>query len=206
MKKIIVSLATLILLALLGVFGLKYLHNNPRERVKIEDGSTMTVEELSFYSGGEKLFGKLYYRQPGDGTGQGQTPVVIYFHEPLKTAWPESVIKSLVAKGLSGYACGFRGDAKDAVRIVKRIGRESFASPDMLFLVSDASCADEIVLAAAKLGQKIQGLILIEPALTGKAHEIDLRYGKEFLTIDSSRKGEAMSLIEDYLEERGALK
>ena len=205
MKKIIVSLATLILVALLGVFGLKYLNNNPRERVKIEDGSTMTVEELSFYSGGEKLFGRLYYKPSTEGS-QNQTPVVIYFHEPLKTAWPESVIKSLVAKELSGYACGFRGDAKDAVKIVKRIGRESFADPDMLFLVSDSSCADEIVLAAAKLGQKIQGLILIEPTLTGKAREIDLRYGKEFLTIDSSQRGEAMSLIEDYLEERGALK
>ena len=205
MKKLIVSLATLILVALLGVFGLKYLNNNPRERVKIEDGSTMTVEELSFYSGGEKLFGRLYYKPTTDGA-QNQTPVVIYFHEPLKTAWPESVIKSLVAKGLSGYACGFRGDAKDAVKIVKRIGRESFADPEMLFVISDSSCADEIVLAASKLGHKIQGLVLMEPNLTGKAREIDLRYGKEFLTINNSQRGEAMPLIEDYLEERGALK
>lgn len=205
MKKLIVSLASLILLALLGVFGLKYLNNSPRERVKIEDGSTMTVEELSFYSGGEKLFGRLYYK-PSTDDARNQTPVVIYFHEPLKTAWPESVIKSLISKGLSGYACGFRGEAKDAVKIVKRIGREPFADLEMLFIISDSSCADEIVLAASKLGHKIQGLILVEPNLTGKAREIYLRYGKEFLTIDSSQRGEAMSLIEDYLEGRGALK
>jgi hypothetical protein len=206
MKKLITTLATLIVLVVLGILGINYLRTgNPRERVKIEDGSSMIVEELSYYSGGDKVFGRLY-RPSVESAEPEATPAVIYFHEPLKTAWPESLMKSLVSKGLSGYACGFRGKAKDAVTIVKRLGRESFSDPDMLFIISDASCADEILLAASKLGQKIQGLILIEPNPTGKSREIYLRYGKEFLTIDSAGRGDALNLIEDYLEERGALK
>ena len=206
MKKLITTLATLVVLVVLGILGFNFLRTgNPRERVKIEDGSSMIVEELSYYSGSDKVFGRLY-RPSVESAEPEATPTVVYFHEPLKTAWPENLLKSLVSKGLSGYACGFRGSSKDAVRIVKRLGRESFSDPDMLFVISDASCADEILLAASKLRQKIQGLILIEPSPTGKSRDIYMRYGKEFLTIDSASRGDALNLIEDYLEERGALK
>ncbi len=51
-----------------------------------------------------------------------------------------------------------------------------------------------------------RGLILIEPQLEGKAADVYNRYKDEFLTIDASSKGDALSLIKDYLESRGALK
>ena len=210
MKKIILSIVSLIILAVLGFFGLNYMKNNgPRGRVISPSGSTIIVEEMSYYIGGEKVFGRLY--KPADENGNfpdslGPLPILVYFHEPLKTEWPESLVKSMVPDGLIGYTCGFRGGEKDAVEMIKRLSREKFVQQGQIFLVSDSSCANEIVKAVTKLGHRIQGLVLIEPALTGKARETYVRYGPEFLTIPASAKGNAVQLIEDYLEERGALK
>ena len=210
MKKIIISIAGAVLLALLGILGLNYLKNGgPRERVVSPAGSKIIVEEMSYYIGGDKFFGRIF--KPTDDNGNfpdslGPMPVVVYFHEPLKTEWPENLVKSLVHHGIIGYTCGFRGKDKDAVNLLKRIGKEEFVQPGMLFVVSDASCGNQVVNAVSKLGHKIQGLTLVEPQLTGKANETYLRYGREFLTIGTAEKENAISLLEDYLEERGALK
>ena len=82
---------SVILLALLGIFGLNYLKKNgPRERVVSPDGAKIIVEEMSYYIGGDKLFGKVF--KPSDENGNfpdslGPMPVVVYFHKPLKTEW-----------------------------------------------------------------------------------------------------------------------
>ena len=205
MKRLIYSLASAIVIALLAILGIHIFgSDSPRERVKVPGGTKSVVEELSYYIHGGKVFGKVY--RPEEGDAITKRPLVVYFHEPLKTDFPESVIKSLVSDGLSCYATGFRGKYGDAVTIVKRLSKEDFTESDMIFLISDASCSDEILLAASKLGHKIQGLILIEPDPQGKAREIYQIYGKEFLTIDSGKKANAVALIENYLEERGALK
>lgn len=206
----IISIVGAVLLALLGIMGLNHLKKaGPRERVVSPSGSRIIVEEMSYYIGGDKFFGKLF--KPADENGNfpdsiGPMPIIVYFHEPLKTDWPESVVKSLVPDGIIGYTTGFRGKDKDAANLLKRISKEAFAMPGMMFVVSDASCGDQVVNAVARLGHKIQGLALVEPALTGKANETYQRYGREFLTIGTEDKGDAVSLIEDYLEERGALK
>lgn len=210
MKKIITSVVTVALLALLAVFGINlYRGHGPRERVQAPDGSKVVIEEMSYYIRGSKMFGKLF--RPADGDGNiidkdSRKPVAVYLHEPLKTDFPVSVAKSLASDGIIGYVSGFRGDEKDIVSFVNRIRREGFAEKDMVFLIGDAATADAVLLAASKLGHKIQGLILMEPNPTGKAREIYQIYGKEFLTVDSSQKGNAIGLMEDYLEERGALK
>ena len=60
MKKVIVSLVTSLLVALLGVVGLNMLKDSgPRERVKAENGSRIIMEELSFYKHNDKIFGKV---------------------------------------------------------------------------------------------------------------------------------------------------
>ncbi len=204
MKKIIVSLVSLIILAILGLLGLKYLGSGPRERVKSPDGSKVTVEEISYYIRGSKVFGKLF--RPDDGEISARRPLVVYFHEPLKTDFPENLLKAIVPSGLAGYSNGFRGKDSDAVAVVKRLAKEDFVESDMVFLVGDSATCDAVLLAASRLGHRIQGLVLIEPNPTGKAREIYQVYGKEFLTIDASGKADAVRLIEDYLEERGALK
>ena len=210
MKKIVISIVSVIILALLGVLGFNQMRNNgPRTRVVSPSGSQIIIEEMSYYIGGEKFFGRLY--KPADENGNfpdslGPLPILVYFHEPLKTEWPENLVKSLVPKGVVGYASGFRGSEKDAVALVKRLANEKFVQKGQIYLVSDASCGNEVVKAVTKLGHRIQGLVLIEPSLTGKARETYVRYGPEFLTIPESEKGNAVELIEDYLEERGALK
>lgn len=204
MKKIVLSICSVILVALLAILGLSiYSGHGPRERVKAPDGTKITVEEMSYYIRGGKVFGKVY--KP-DGDSSWKLPLVVYLHEPLKTDFPESVLKSLVSDGVVGYATGFRGTDSDAAALVKRLGREDFVEDKMIFLIGDAATADVVLLAAARLGHRIQGLILIEPNPTGKARDIYQIYSKEFLTIGSSEKGKAVGLIEDYLDERGALK
>ena len=210
MKKIILTLVTAILLAILGIVGLNYMKDTgPRGRVVSPSGSTIIVEEMSYYIKGEKIFGKIF--KPADANGNfsdslGPLPLVMFFHEPLKTEWPESLTKALVSKGLVGYTCGFRGDEKDIEAIVKRVSKERFVEDGLVFLVGDSSCGNEIVKASSRLGHRLQGLVLVEPALSGKARETYVRYGQEFLTITENTKGNSATLIEDYLEERGALK
>ena len=210
MKRVIISLASLILLAILGLVGFNQMKSNgPRGRVISPTGSKIIVEEMSYYVGGEKVFGKVF--KPADGNGNypdslGALPLVVFFHEPLKTEWPESLIKSLVPKGVIGYTCGFRGSDKDAESLVKRLRKEKMVMDDMVFIISDSACGNEVVKAVTRLGHKIQGLVLIEPSLTGKARETYVRYAREFLTVNESSKSNAASMIEDYLEERGALK
>lgn len=210
MKRLIIALGSAILLALIGFFGMNQMkQNGPRGRVISPAGSRIIVEEMSYYISGEKIFGKVF--KPADENGNfpdstGQMPLLVYFHEPLKTEWPESIIKSLVPEGLIGYACGFRGSEKDAEALVRRLRKEKNVLDDMVFIICDPACGDDVVKAVAKLGHKVQGLVLVEPALTGKAREIYIRYSKEFLTINSAAKSNAVSMIEDYLEERGALK
>ena len=204
MKKIVLSIVSVVLIALLAILGLNiYSGHGPRERVNAPDGSKVVVEELSYYIRGGKVFGKVY-RPEGDSSMK--LPMVVYLHEPLKTDFPESVLKTLVSDGVVGYATGFRGTDSDAAALVKRISREDFVEDRMVFLIGDTATADEVLLAAARLGHRIQGLVLVEPNPTGKARDIYQIYSKEFLTIDSSGKGNAVGLIEDYLDERGALK
>lgn len=210
MKRVIISLVSVILLALLGIVGFNQMKNNgPRGRVISPTGSKIIVEEMSYYVGGEKVFGKVF--KPADANGNypdslGALPLLVFFHEPLKTEWPENLIKSIVPSGVLGYTCGFRGSEKDAESLVRRLRKEKMVMDDMVFLICDSSCGNETVKAATKLGHKLQGLILIEPSLTGKARETYVRYAKEFLTINESSKPNAVQMIEDYLEERGALK
>lgn len=210
MKKLIISIVTALLLLILSVLGLNFLKKGgPRERVVSPSGSKIIVEEMSYYIGGDKIFGKLF--KPSDENGNfpdsiGPMPLMVYFHEPLKTEWPETVVKSLVPDGIIGYTTGFRGKDKDAVNLLKRISKENFVQPGMVFVVSDPSCGDQVVKAVSRLGHKIQGLVLVEPRLTGKANETYQQYGREFLTIEAEGKENAVTLIEDYLEERGALK
>ena len=136
MKKLVLSIGAAILVALLAILGLNiYSGHGPREKVKAPDGTKVVTEELSYYIRGGKVFGKIY--KPDDGDASLSRPLVVYFHEPLKTDFPESVLKALATDGLSGYATGFRGKDSDAVSIVKRLSKEEFAEKDMIFVVSD---------------------------------------------------------------------
>lgn len=210
MKKVIVSLISALLVALLGVIGLNIFKNaSPRERVKAENGSRIIVEELSFYHGNDKIFGKVF--KPADEKGffpdsLGPRPVVIFFHEPLKTAYPEGFVKALVPEGLIGYTTAFHEKDKDVEFMVKKISKERFADSDRIYLLGDSFASEAVVKAAYKLKKAVSGLILIEPELSDKTAGLVPRLGYDVLTIDAAGKASAKTAAIDYLELRGALK
>ncbi len=210
MKKVIVSLISALLVALLGVIGLNIFKNaSPRERVKAENGSRIIVEELSFYHGNDKIFGKVF--KPADEKGffpdsLGPRPVVIFFHEPLKTAYPEGFVKALVPEGLIGYTTAFHEKDKDVEFMVRKISKERFADSDRIYLVGDSFASEAVVKAAYKLKKAVSGLILIEPELSDKTAGLVPRLGYDVLTIDAAGKASAKTAAIDYLELRGALK
>ena len=210
MKKVIVSLISALLVALLGVIGLNIFKNaSPRERVKADNGSRIIVEELSFYHGNDKIFGKVF--KPADEKGffpdsLGPRPVVIFFHEPLKTAYPEGFVKALVPEGLIGYTTAFHDKDKDVEFMVKKISKERFADSDRIYLVGDSFASEAVVKAAYKLKKAVSGLILIEPELSDKTAGLVPRLGYDVLTIDAAGKASAKTAAIDYLELRGALK
>lgn len=210
MKKVIVSLISALLVALLGVIGLNIFKNaSPRERVKADNGSRIIVEELSFYHGNDKIFGKVF--KPADEKGffpdsLVPRPVVIFFHEPLKTAYPEGFVKALVPEGLIGYTTAFHEKDKDVEFMVRKISKERFADSDRIYLVGDSFASEAVVKAAYKLKKAVSGLILIEPELSDKTAGLVPRLGYDVLTIDAAGKASAKTAAIDYLELRGALK
>lgn len=210
MKKVIVSLISALLVALLGVIGLNIFKNaSPRERVKADNGSRIIVEELSFYHGNDKIFGKVF--KPADEKGffpdsLGPRPVMIFFHEPLKTAYPEGFVKALVPEGLIGYTTAFHEKDKDVEFMVRKISKERFADSDRIYLVGDSFASEAVVKAAYKLKKAVSGLILIEPELSDKTAGLVPRLGYDVMTIDAAGKASAKTEAIDYLELRGALK
>ncbi len=210
MKKVIVSLAVSVLVAILGIIGLNiFKESSPRERVKAENGSMIIVEELSYYHGGDKIFGKVF--KPADENGffpdsLGPRPVVIFFHEPLKTAYPEGFVKALVPEGLVGYTTAFHEKEKDVEFMVRKVSKEKFADRDRIYLVADTFASDAVVRATYRLGKAVSGLILIEPDLSDKAAAFVPKLGYDVLSIDASGRSSAKVSAIDYLELRGALK
>lgn len=210
MKKIIVSLIVSLLAAMLGIVGLNLFKDaGPRERMKAENGSRIIVEELSFYRHGDKVFGKIF--KPTDENGffpdsLGPRPVIIFFHEPLKTAYPEGLLKSLVPEGLIGYSTAFHERGNDVRFMVKKIRKEKFADAERIILIADTFSAEAVTKAAYRLKKSVSGLILIEPEVSESVSRLTPKLGYEVLTVSTSEKTSARIKILDYLEIRGALK
>ena len=210
MKKVIVSLIVSLLAAMLGIVGLNLFKDaGPRERMKAENGSRIIVEELSFYRHGDKVFGKIF--KPTDENGffpdsLGPRPVIIFFHEPLKPAYPEGLLKSLVPEGLIGYSTAFHERGNDVRFMVKKIRKEKFADAERIILIADTFSAEAVTKAAYRLKKSVSGLILIEPEVSESVSRLTPKLGYEVLTVSTSEKTSARIKILDYLEIRGALK
>ena len=126
MKKVIVSLIVSLLAAMLGIVGLNLFKDaGPRERMKAENGSRIIVEELSFYRHGDKVFGKIF--KPTDENGffpdsLGPRPVLIFFHEPLKTAVTKAAYR--LKKSVSGLILIEPEVSESVSRLTPKLGYE----------------------------------------------------------------------------------
>ena len=210
MRKLIGTIAALVVLAVLAALGVNIFRNSgPRERVKGEDGEKIIVEELSWYNHGEKQDGRIF--KPAGENGDNleslsDRPVVIFFHDPIKTDFAESMLTNLSSQGVVGYSTSCPDKSRDIETIIKKMGKEDFACEDLIFIMADQYSADAVVKAIIKVGNRTAGLILFEPALQSKAGATVAQHSSEILTITSEQMGQCRSLVEDYMEIRGAFK
>ncbi len=210
MKKLILSLAAAVILALLGFLGWKMLSpDHPRERLSSKADGDVLVEELSYYLHGQKAFGKVY--KPCDENGRfpdslGTRPVVIFFHEPLKTALAAKTAQGLAGRGVITYAVACDGTAKSAKGLAGKIRGEKFTDPDLLFLVADAFNGNAVIDAALQLKGKVAGAVLIEPDPDEKTARKVTRLPYKAVSVGTEEKGNLLPILCAYLEENGAMK
>jgi hypothetical protein len=209
MRKFIISLIFIIIAGALGIGGwLIFKDNGPRERLDGENGAKVIVEELSYYSNGEKLYGKVF--KPADENGNfpdslGKRPAVIFFHEPLHTSLPQSTLASLSSHGIIGYMASLH-EPKDAETVLKKIREENYVEKDLIFLVADSTSSEAALGTAAKNRKKVAGLALIGPSEELLKSKNMQKYRKDALVVSSSEKSSAAKQILEYLELHGALK
>lgn len=176
----------IVLLVILLIGGaaagyLKHLHDAaaPRQVLSGGGGSKVTVEELSFFDGLEKTYGKLY--RPADA--EGPLPVFIFCHGFGKTGeWGDACCRMLAGRGFCAYAFDFKGGAPDSrstgattdmsvvtekdelLRIIRRFRKESYADRERIFLMGHCQGGLVAALAAQEMRKDIAGLILLAPA------------------------------------------
>ncbi|MGN1216307.1 MAG: hypothetical protein ACI4TJ_08675 [Candidatus Cryptobacteroides sp.] len=210
MKKIITAIVVVLLLAALGILGFRFLgSDSPRRHETTREGNSLVTEKLGWYRGSELISGKLI--RPCDSSGTfdesfGARPLVMFVHDPMKVSAAEKVTKQLVPMGVIGYIVPCPDKAEDIVFLIRKMAGQEYADKDRIFLVADSFSSDKVVNALIKAGRKTAGAILLEPQLQGKAALTVERHGAELLVVAPEQEGNALELITDYMEERGAFK
>jgi len=207
MKKLLLSLAAALVLASLGFFGWKaFGPEKVRERITTREGTNVVSEELSYYLHGKKAFGKVYKPCDEDGRSvesEGTRPVVLFFHEPLKTAFAGKKAQALAGRGI--FACTFACDGNERTvrNLAAKVTGERFADRDLVFLAADGFSGGAVATAALKLKDKAAGMILFAPSLDEKTLRQLPRLPYETLSAGADAK---MDEVFAYLEEHGAMK
>ena len=210
MKKVIISVIILIVLALLAVLGIRLVNEgSPRSHETTREGTEIISEALSWYRGGEKISGKIFKPCDENGvfdTSFGARPLVVFFHDPMKTVSAGKLIARLVPMGVIGYSVDCPAKAEDMSFLISKMGKQEYVDKDRIFIIADSSSSDKAVNALLKVGRKTAGAILLEPRLQGKAAVTVDRHGAELLVVTEEQSADAFGLIRDYMEERGAFK
>lgn len=176
-----IGIAVVALLMGGGFFGVKtYLANqSPRKVVKSSDGTAIHIEEMSFYDGLSKIYGKAY--MPQDTLGR--KPVLIYCHGLGQNGDESDALCRLAAgKGYVAYTFDFRSggprsrstdlpegmsvetERKDLEMVLQRIRKESFTDKGKVFLMGHSQGGLVAGLVGSSFRREVAGLILIAPA------------------------------------------
>jgi len=177
-------ISCLVILAVLiaGIWGgVRYMHSlSPRQVLTPAKGVTVHVEELSFFSGGEKIYGKVY--KPQDSLSKS-FPLLIYCHG-LGQLSDESknICTEAATLGYIAYAFDFRGGAdnsrsdgemlnmslktemKDLEVILKRMRKYDKVDKDRIYLTGHSLGAAVAGLVAAQHPSDVAGAVLLAPA------------------------------------------
>lgn len=174
----------LLVLALLGAAAAGYL-NHIRKTASLHQvvsgggGTKVSVEELSYFDGLDKTFGKIY--RPAEG--EGPFPTVIVCHDLGMTGeWGDAFCRLIAGRGFCAYAFDFKGgspdsrssgattdmsvvtEKEDLLRVIRRIRKEKFSDRDRLFIMGHGAGGLAAALAAQEMRKDIAGLVLLAPA------------------------------------------
>ncbi len=178
-KKVIISIVSAVLVALLGGLGWFFLKDfNPRKTVSVDgEGSKIKVEveELGFYEKDDYISGTVY-RPVID---EKKFPVIVYCH-PLAAdrSAGDDLCRLFASKGWVAYAFDFRGgnkttkstglettgmnvetEASDIAAVLKGLKKVHYVQSGKVFLVGEGFGGYAALLAAQKVSVKGMALI-----------------------------------------------
>ena len=177
-------ISCLVILAILagGVFGaIRYMHSlSPRQVMTPSRGVTVHVEELSFFSGGEKIYGKVY--KPVDSLKKSY-PLLIYCHGLGQLSdEAKNICTQAATLGYIAYAFDFRGGAtdsrsdgdmlnmslkteiKDLEEVLKRMRKYDKVDHHRIFLCGHSMGSAVAGIVAGEHPSLVEGAVLLSPA------------------------------------------
>lgn len=163
-----------------GTFKYVQTKNSPRQVVRGE-GAKIHVEELSYYDGMEKTYGKIY-RIADDTTGRH--PVLIFCHGiSVNADWGDAYCRAAASRGFYAYAFDFKGgspnsrstgkstlqmtvdsEKEELLYVLSRIKKEPFTDRGKIFVMGHSLGGLVAALAAKENRKDIAGLVLLSPA------------------------------------------
>ena len=180
-KILLIVLAVLAVLAVGLGFGVHYYlkSHSPRQVIVTRHSPNIYVEELSYFDGLDKIYGKVY--KPQDTLGA--KPLII-FCAGIGTnsdVWDETC-RMAARKGMVAYTFDFRGgfpgsrssgnpldmsvksERKDLEFVLKRLRREPFVDKDHVYLMGHSQGGLIAALVGAGYRKEVAGMVLLAPA------------------------------------------
>ena len=180
-SKILIIVAIIAALIGGGVAGVIVLLNNlsPRTVVKTHSGPNIHVEELSYFNGLEKIYGKVYL--PQDTLGAKPVLICCAGLGTDSESW-KGLCEKMAKKGWVTYSFDFRGgfpgsrsagsvydmsvksEKADLEFVLQRIREEDFADPEHVYLIGHSQGALVAALVGAGFRREVAGMVLLAPA------------------------------------------
>ena len=177
--------------AFTGAFKYYQTTSSPRQTIRT-GGTKVHVEELSFFDGMEKTYGKLY--RPADDS-LGKHPVLIFCHGiSVNGDWGDPYCRAAAAKGFYAYTFDFSGgsltsrstgkntmqmtvetETKQFLFVLERIRKEPFTDRSKVFVAGHSLGGLVAALAPKESRRSIARLVLLSPSPLGKKFFTELR-------------------------------
>lgn len=203
-KSRLLTVLFVLLLAVAIVLVLGYMDIISHGKKASEEKCNVNVQELSFYDGGEKIFGRLFLP---DTENLSDEPTLIYVHGyGLNGDFGEGICKAVAEMGFPAYSFDFRGggpesrssgsmmemsvetEIKDLEIVLDRIRKMPFADKKQIYLLGHSQGGLVATMAASRKHKEVAGLILMAPAfdIPKKGKEL---YRREADIPDTSKVG-----------------
>jgi len=181
-KKALICAAIVIILGA-GIMGVyQYMQSiAPRTSFIDSKGRKVIIEELSYFDGLEKTYGKIY--KPSDDS-TGKRPLLIFSHGlGVNADFGAVYCETAASLGWYAYAFDYKGgsvqsrstgstldmtvkkEKDELLKIIKRLSREPFAKKSEIYVMGHSQGALVAAMAAAEAPKSIAGMILVAPGV-----------------------------------------